>query len=193
LLENRPQLTGNSILVQSSRLLLRQPEEKDLPVFQSIFCDDRMMHYLGGAWTADQTAAALQEWRADWGVQHRWHGPLVCKDTLEMVGTAGLSLDTISDEPGLELSWFVLPGQQGQGFATEISRALVGFAFNNLLAERVLAETHPENAGALRVLAKLGFTCRGVQQHRYDFLPGFDTQTLWELTRAAWLQRGGTN
>ena len=113
----------------------------------------------------------------------RWSGVLVHKDSQEPIGTAGLTRDTIPGEPGLELSWFVLTALQGQGFATEISRALARLAFESLGAERVVAETHPDNLAAGRVLRKLGFTYLGERHHCYDYLPGFETQALWALTR----------
>ena len=75
---------------------------------------------------------------------------------------------------------------QRQGFASEITRALLHFAFDELGAARVVAETHPENPAANCLLEKLGFTCLGERHHSYNDLPGFDTQVLWALTREAW-------
>jgi|GEM_PF-132006 len=173
-------------LVESERLLLRRPEEGDQEVMERVFCDPTMMHYLGGPWTAVKVGEALHEWRADWGVDNRWNGTLLRKDTGEAVGTAGLTADTVPGEPGMELSWFVLPGHQRQGLATEITRELLHLAFDGLGAARVVAETHPENPASKRVLEKLAFERLGERQHRYDYLPGFGTQVLWALTRRGW-------
>jgi len=170
-------------LVESGRLLIRRFEEKDGPFLERVFCDPGMMRYLGSAWDAPKVMEALQEWRADWGIENRWYGMLVKKDTLEPVGTAGITENTIPDEPGLELSWFVLPEHQRQGFASEITQSLLGFAFSHLKAARLVAETHPQNPASNRVLEKLGFVCLGERRHTYDDLPGFDVQVLWELTR----------
>ena len=41
-----------------------------------------MMRYLGGTWTPDKVAEALQEWHEDWGVDNRWYGVLERKGTL---------------------------------------------------------------------------------------------------------------
>lgn len=173
----------DNTLVESDRLLIRRFEEADRPCLERVFCDPGMMRYLGSAWDSAKVAEALQEWRADWGADHRWYGMLVKKDTLEPVGTAGVTENTIPDEPGLELSWFVLPEHQRQGYAAEITRALLGFVFDSLKAARVVAETHPQNPASNRVLEKLGFTSLGERRHAYDDLPGFDVQVLWELTR----------
>ncbi|MEW5873051.1 MAG: GNAT family N-acetyltransferase [Chloroflexota bacterium] len=183
--QERPRSTMD-VLVESERLLIRRAELEDSRSLERVFCEAEMMRYLGGAWDADKVADATQEWRDDWGVEHRWYGVLLRKDTWEIIGTAGVTENTIPDEAGLELSWFVLPEHQRQGFATEITVELLRFAFEALRAERVVAETHPENPASRRVLEKLRFKCLGEQHHSYDYLPGFETQVLWELRRGSW-------
>ena len=115
-----------SVLVESDRQLIRRPEEGDGRRLERVFCDPAMMRYLGGAWTPHKVAEALQEWRGDWGVDNRWYGVLVRKDTLQAISTAGVTENTI-------------PGER---------------------------------------------------RHTYDYLPGFDTQVLWESTRGS--RRQGT-
>lgn len=177
--------TGN-VLVESNRLLLRRPEEGDQQSLERVFCDPTMMRYLGGVWDPDKVTEIIQEWHDDWGVGQRWSGVLVKKDSWEVIGTAGLTENTLLDEAGFELSWFVLSEHQKQGLATEITNELLRFVFDDMGAERVVAETHPENPASNRVLEKLGFECLGERHHQYDDLPGFETQVLWALTRERW-------
>ena len=54
----------------------------------------------------------------------------------------------------------MVPEHQRQGYAAEVTRELLRFAFDGLGADRVIAERH----------------------HTYDYLPGFETQVLWALT-----------
>jgi [ribosomal protein S5]-alanine N-acetyltransferase len=169
------------ILVRSERLLIRRTENEDQAILEQLFCNPEMMDYLGGTWTSDKVREALQEWHQDWGINNRWYGVLLRKDTSEPIGTAGVTENTIPGEPGLELSWFVLPPFQRKGFATEITEALIRFAFDDLGAQRMLAETHPQNPASNQLLENMGFKCLGERKHQYDDLPGFDTQMLWEL------------
>jgi len=177
-----------NILLETERLLLRAPEEGDSQSLERVFGDLEMMHYLGGAWDKKQVAESLQWWCENWGINNCWYGTLLRKDTLETIGMAGFTENSIQDESGLELSWFVLPEHQKLGFASEITKKLLYFAFDDLKAKRVLAETHPQNPAAGRVLKKLSFKSFGERQHSYDHLPDFDTQVLWELSGERWLQ-----
>jgi len=184
--ENKKSLMDSSTLVQTDRLYLRRPQPGDLDFMIGIFCDENMMRYLGGTGDRQQTEDSLLEWRGNWGKDKNGYGVMMKKEDGAPVGMAGFSNDTIPDEQGLELSWFVLPQFQGLGFATEITRALLDFAFEQACAGRVLAETHPENPASNRVLEKLGFACLGKREHTYDFLPDFTTQVLWEMPRLQW-------
>lgn len=182
---------GNNpnILLESIRLVLRRVEEEDQAVLARLFCDVEMMHYLGGTWSLDQVRQTLQEWHDEWGINNYWYGTLVRKDTSEAIGIAGFTENTNPDEPGLEVSWFIVPEQQRKGFATEITRGILEFAFEHQRRERVFAETHPENIAANRVLEKLGFINLGERSHTYDFLPGFERQVIWEYRRSNWTRQ----
>lgn len=173
-------------MIKSDRCVLRQPDPADMAIYEKLYCYSEMMRYLGGTWTPQKVSEALQEWRDMWGRNDCWYGSLVEKASGVVIGMAGFTKDTIPDEPGLELSWFVLPEYQARGYASEVSAALIRFAFEDLRAERMVSETHPQNDSAQRVLQKLGFTCLGERHHSYESLPGFDTQSFWELTRTRW-------
>jgi len=174
------------ILFDTSRLQLRRVKESDRELFQRLFCDAEMMHYLGGTWTVDLADETLHEWRNEWGKNNYYYGVIKLIDSGESVGIAGISENTNLEEPGIEFSWFVLPEHQKMGYASEITQAMLKFVFCGLKKERLFAETHPNNAASNRVLEKLGFKNVGERNHQYQSLPGFDRQVLWEYTRLDW-------
>jgi aminoglycoside 6'-N-acetyltransferase len=75
--------------------------------------------------------------------------------TGRLVGDVGMSL--AEGEPGvIKVGYTMAPAFQGNGYATEAVRALVGYAFDTLGAEVVRAYASADNAPSIRVAEKVG-------------------------------------
>jgi [ribosomal protein S5]-alanine N-acetyltransferase len=63
----------------------------------------------------------------------------------------------------VEIGYSLLPAWQRQGYGTELTAALVSWAFSHERVQRVLAVTYPMLDASIRVLEKNGFqrSCRG--------------------------------
>ena len=61
----------------------------------------------------------------------------------------------------VEIGYSVLSRFQGQGYATEMVRALIDWAFAQPSVARIVAETTEENAPSTRLLKRQGFTNAG--------------------------------
>lgn len=74
----------------------------------------------------------------------------------------------------------------GQGYATEVARAVLGWAYDTLDLNRVQAETDTRNAASARVLEKLGFLREGTL--REDCIVNGDVSDSWVygLLRRDW-------
>jgi RimJ/RimL family protein N-acetyltransferase len=57
----------------------------------------------------------------------------------------------------VEIGYSLLPEHQRLGLGTELTAALVGWAFGHAAVARVIAETLPDLVGSVRVLEKNGF------------------------------------
>ena len=55
-----------------------------------------------------------------------------------------------------EIGWVFAPEYQGQGYATEAARAVLGLAFEELGLHRMVATCDPRNRASYRVMEKLG-------------------------------------
>jgi RimJ/RimL family protein N-acetyltransferase len=134
--------------------------------------DDAVAAWWGGSWTtaeAHRTAARMANgWRAD-GV-HKWMA--YDRGSGELVGRGGLSRMEADGEttrrirsalPGgrwardrLEVGWTVRSGLWGRGYATEIGRAGLALAVEELGAEVVVAFTERHNRRSRAVMERLG-------------------------------------
>ena len=60
----------------------------------------------------------------------------------------------------VELGYTLARAAWGRGYATELGRALIEYAFDVLKAPRVVAQVEPANLASRHVLEKLGMTAR---------------------------------
>jgi RimJ/RimL family protein N-acetyltransferase len=118
--------------------------------------DDAVAHWHGGAWsvaTAERFAAeAASAWATD-GV-HKWMA--YDRATSELIGRGGLSRARVDGADRLEVGWTVRDSFWGLGYATEIGRAGLAFAFDELDAKEVVAFTGPHNTRSRAVMERLG-------------------------------------
>jgi ribosomal-protein-alanine N-acetyltransferase len=113
-----------------------------------------------GAWTREQvereTARIAAGWRAD-GV-HKWMA--YHRETGARVGRGGLSRKLVDGRECLEAGWVLHRRYWGRGYATEIGRAALAFAFGELGADEVVSFTEVHNRRSRAVMERLGFGYR---------------------------------
>src|ERR1700683_5484871 len=116
-----------------------------------------VMATLGGIKTEAQTREFLRS-----GIEH-WerHGYGIwifrTRDQGRFVGRAGLRNVTIENSAEVELLYALMPEFWRQGFATEMSRAILEAAAALGIAD-IVAFTMPTNVGSRGVMEKVGFT-----------------------------------
>lgn len=122
----------------------------------------------GGRYTVGEArgraTSAARAWESEgvdkWMAYHRATG--------ELVGRGGLSRAEVDGRVRLEIGWTVHSGLWGCGYATEIGRAGLAFAFGELGAGEVVAFTELHNRRSRAVMERLGmrhvrdFTRRGL-------------------------------
>jgi [ribosomal protein S5]-alanine N-acetyltransferase len=110
-----------------------------------------------GVWTpakAEQEAILMgQAWKTQ-GV-HKWMA--YDRHTDELVGRGGLSYANVDGQNRLEIGWVLLSKYHGHGYATEIGRAGLAFAFDELGADEVVSYTDTRNTASRAVMMRLGF------------------------------------
>lgn len=81
------------------------------------------------------------------------------KESDKFVGRAGLTKRVLNDEIGehVEVRFAFLPEFWGKGYASEITKSLIKFAFEKLKVQILAAANGPTNQKSDRVLTKNGF------------------------------------
>jgi len=142
-------------------------EEGDLADFHALHADPvTMQFFLSGPYDEVQAARRLADFRRE-QVEQGWTKWRVGDRAGRTVGRGGFGL--ADDGVHRELGYLLARELWGQGLATELARALVGWHFAHpdpRLSRDLLAFAHVENRASRRVLEKVGFTSTGVRDWR---------------------------
>ena len=147
--------------LETERLRLRLPEERDLDAFAAMYADAVTMRHIGEG----KVLTRAETWRSIAGQLGHWvlrgYGMWVAelRDTGEVIGRVGF-LDP-EGWPGFELGWLIARPHWSRGFATEGARAALAHALGTLARPRVISLIRPANAASVRVAEKLGMRLDG--------------------------------
>lgn len=144
---------------RTDRLLLRRPTERDL---------DRLLAWRNHPdvtrWLLHTTVdpeAYRERWRRD-VLDPDDHGVVALVGD-EVVATGSVDLRDGMGQPGgplhhaeASIGYLLDPAWHGQGIATELLRALLDVAFDDLGVHRVTAGCFADNVGSWRVMEKAG-------------------------------------
>jgi RimJ/RimL family protein N-acetyltransferase/8-oxo-dGTP pyrophosphatase MutT (NUDIX family) len=112
--------------------------------------------WFGGRFTVEvalrRAVRGRRGWEAD-GVD-KWMA--YDRRTGELVGRGGVSRAEVNGAPRLEVGWTVHTDLWGCGYATEIGRAGLAFAFDEVGADAVVAYTEVTNLRSRAVMERLG-------------------------------------
>jgi ribosomal-protein-alanine N-acetyltransferase len=151
------------VVIETERFDLRLIEPADAVPLQRLYGDPEAMRYVGAegrARSPEQTARGVgrliehqeRHGYSLWAVTERGTG--------EVIGVAGLVLEDF-EGPDVEVVYELQRNRWGRGIATEVARACLAVAFDQLGLQRVIALAYPENAPSVRVMEKIGMVADG--------------------------------
>lgn len=144
--------------ITTERLILREFRNDDFDALRVIDSDAAIQRYRGArAITPEMTRNYLermQEWAAEVPRRYFMLAPTL-RSTGAMIGWLPLKIVDVAAAEA-EIGWTIAPGYHGQGYATEMARALLEVAFGELQLHRVWAICRTENVASYRVMEKLG-------------------------------------
>lgn len=162
-------------VLETPRLSLREMGEGDLPALRKMLRDDQVMTAYNGAFNEEETRDWLDRQMARY---QRWGFGLwatVLRETGEMIGQCGLTMQPWKDGEVLEIGYLLQKEHWHRGYATEGALACVGYAFRRLGAEEVCSIIRDTNLPSQRVALRCGMvkTDRWVKHYRGVEMPHF--------------------
>jgi [ribosomal protein S5]-alanine N-acetyltransferase len=150
----------NRIAMETNRLTLREFEPSDADATQLYAGDPEVTRYTSfGPNTPESTAAVLAYWLSEREREPRVEWPIAIQRKEDGVLIGGTGIAKVNWATGEAAFGYVLRRSAwGYGYATEASRAVLAWAFNELALQRLVAHCEEANTPSLVVLKKLGFS-----------------------------------
>jgi RimJ/RimL family protein N-acetyltransferase len=143
--------------LDTPRLLLRLPEERDLDAFVEIHEDPEVLQYLH---TMGDAAGRAAGWRTlamilgHWQLRGFGQWTVVERSTGDVIGRVGLW--SPEGRPAVELGWLIRRSHWNRGFATEAGLAAIDFGFGRCRLTHLTSSIRSDNHRSIRVAEKLG-------------------------------------
>jgi ribosomal-protein-alanine N-acetyltransferase len=156
-------------IIETERFYLREINQQDVDDLFELDSDPQVHIYIENnpVKTKEQIVEVIQMLQHQYKENGIARWAVIDKQTSECVGWSGLKFfrTPLNGHVNFyELGYRFKTKYWGKGYATETSKAIINYGFEQLKVEKLYAITHPENEKSIQVLKKLGF----------DFIETFD-------------------
>jgi RimJ/RimL family protein N-acetyltransferase len=157
--------------LETERLLLRVPDERDIDAYLTVFRDPEVLRFLRtGMLSREDAAAGIDRMRRHWDRHGTGLFSVVRKEDERLLGRVGFllweperwvhAMREPLEGPGLEteIGWTLGSEYWNRGYATEAAIASRDWALGELGLTRLVSVIAPENAPSIAVAQKIGET-----------------------------------
>ena len=144
------------LILETNRLLLRLQTADDVDFLTDLWSDPEATRHLGGPRDRERLRAIFQEAAANPAADRYDLWPVAEKSSGQLVGYCGLLEKEVDGRREIELNYVFTPSAWGKGYAAEMGRAIVRWAFDALALKRLIALIAPENTASEQVARKIG-------------------------------------
>ena len=186
------------IITTTTRLTLRNREEKDRELFDEINSDPVVMEFFPFLRTRAQSDELFERLRDIIAQTGLGFFALADRMTDEAIGFCGLSRLTDRLEPfvpagAVEISWRLARRHWGKGYVTEAAERLLEFGFEDKGLEEIVSFAVAGNTRSTAVMKRIGmvaapdrdFNMPGIEDERAELR----RHVLYTLDRATWQKK----
>ena len=155
-------------VLETERLVLRQPRPGDAPAIFAILSDPETMRYMdtppmGDVGEAEAMIARAAE-RFAAGDSLKW--AVTLRDRDELIGECTL-FRIHSDSRRAEIGYYLGRSHWGNGYNHEALTRIVDYGFDDLGLNRIEADLDPQNVASAKAVRRLGFVDEGLLRERW--------------------------
>jgi RimJ/RimL family protein N-acetyltransferase len=163
-------------ILTTERCLLREFALSDMDALFALYEQPGVTDYMEGLYAREEEERYERAYIEN---MYRYYGYgmwLVCKkETGEIIGRAGLEHRDYHGTAELEMGYLIAPSEQRNGYATEVCRALMEYARENLEFSRINCLIRADHLVSKHLAERLGFTffektdINGTEMDRYIY------------------------
>jgi len=184
----------DTVLLRSPRLILRAWRDSDLPAIARLNADPRVMEFMPAC--LDRVASDAMVARMQAAIETQGFGfwAVEAPGIADFIGFVGLNRPGFAAPfmPCIEIGWRLAHDFWGRGYATEAAQAVLGFGFDDLGLDEIVAFTAAVNLRSQGVMQRLGMQHYRAEDFDHPALPAGDRlrrHLLHRLTRERWSER----
>jgi RimJ/RimL family protein N-acetyltransferase len=141
------------------------------PDLYQLHLDPAIAQWWDQTWTLHDAIDQAARYEAGWANDGVSKWMAYDRSSNDLIGRGGITRMDLDGADRLEVGWAVLGRFWGLGYATEIGRAALSFAFERLDVDEVVAFTEPHNTRSRAVMDRLGMTYqRDIERDGYRFV-----------------------
>lgn len=148
------------MILETERLYLREMTQNDFDSLCKILQDEEVMYAYEGAFSD----AEVQEWLDRQIARYKQWGfglwAAILKETDELIGQCGLTMQQWKDEEVLEIGYLFQRQYWHNGYATEAAKACKEYAFETLNADEICSIIRDTNIPSQNVAIRNGMIKR---------------------------------
>lgn len=144
------------IVLETDRLLLKRLQSGDVTSLVELWTDPQVTFHMGGPRDKEWLISEFEKAAGEPFAEQYDLWPLVEKRTGKVVGHCGLLEKDVDGKAEIEINYIIAKTAWGNGFASEVARELIQYAFHKMKLVRLIALIEPENIGSEIVAKKVG-------------------------------------
>jgi len=178
-------MPGGTIF-KTQRLTVRRLTPGDLDFIEALIGDTDVMRWWPVRFDRDGARRWIRKQIGRYETDGCGYWLAINRQTGKPIGQCGVVMNQIGGSPRPALGWIVAKTQWNKGYATEMGRNCIDWAFANRIEDSVTAPIQPGNVESEAVARKLGMRVTA-----HDVMSGLP-HAIWTLPRSQWRRRAPT-
>ncbi|MBA6231872.1 MULTISPECIES: GNAT family N-acetyltransferase [unclassified Colwellia] len=146
-------------IVETERLHICEVTDKDSVALRLVLSDPEIMKYsIVGVHSDEEITKYIANCKQQYDTKGYGQWAIFSKADNSFVGICGLNSHSVEGEELLHLSYRLSLSQQGKGFASEATSAVVNFCKEKLKRKNISALIDPNNVPSINVATRAGFS-----------------------------------